>query len=162
MDVQTDTELNGHNADNRNIGIDVCNPLSSNYTYDTAAAFLLAGPRYQEEWRRTEILCSGKKRSIWIKMHAVTMNGRRQPADYNTVQYAAEGWARDVWTVNVSFIYYLIWSVVQHFVSTIWRVHILLYYTFVSFHSHYNKSCVGLTVIVVLILCVYYTQNSER
>jgi len=38
MDVQTDTELNGHNADNRNIGIDVCNPLSSNYMYDTAAA----------------------------------------------------------------------------------------------------------------------------
>lgn len=31
MDVQTDTELNGHNADNRKIGIDVCNPLSSNY-----------------------------------------------------------------------------------------------------------------------------------
>jgi len=38
MDVQTDTELNGHNADNRKIGIDVCNPLSSNYMYDTMAA----------------------------------------------------------------------------------------------------------------------------
>lgn len=49
--IQTDTELNGHNADNRKIGIDVCNPLSSNYTYDTAgggcAVFLLVGaPRH--------------------------------------------------------------------------------------------------------------------
>jgi len=46
MDVQTDTELNGHNADNRKIEIDVCNPLSSNYMYDTAAAAAAAAVRY--------------------------------------------------------------------------------------------------------------------
>lgn len=138
-------------ADNREIGIDVCNPLSSNYVrYVGGIPFGRPAFVRRKNWK-TEILCSGKKWSMWIK-RARGHNGHAAPSAAAAAAVHEGFGPKDVRTVNEYC--YLIWSVVYTIFFPVTCTHT----PSLSSASH-NEFHVRLTVIVLFSPRRFYTET---